>query len=151
LRRQNIGVNKILAATKHWHRQNLGVDKIYASTKSRRQQNIGINKILVSTIYWCRKNVGVDKCWRMRRSISLLFLPSMAGRTTRPGQCRRQSAPISWLAVCSWHSASTRRGDNTFEHQRCLYFSRRPYFVDTYILLPLIFSSAPKFLLAPIF
>ncbi len=43
---QNFGANKIFASTKYWHRQNICVDKIQAT-----------------------------KCWRMRRSISLLFWP----------------------------------------------------------------------------
>jgi hypothetical protein len=42
-RRQNIGVNKILALTKYWRR------------KKRRPQNIGVNK------YIHQQNIGVDK------------------------------------------------------------------------------------------
>jgi hypothetical protein len=47
-RRQNTGVNKILASTKYWPQQNVGIDKMLASTKNWRRQNIGAVKILAA-------------------------------------------------------------------------------------------------------
>jgi hypothetical protein len=48
-------------STKYWRRQNVGVDKILASTKYQRQQNIGSNKISASSKYRRQQIIGVDK------------------------------------------------------------------------------------------
>jgi hypothetical protein len=38
--------------TKSWRRQNIGGDKTLAATKYLHQQNIAVDKILASTKYW---------------------------------------------------------------------------------------------------
>jgi hypothetical protein len=72
---QNIGVNKILASTKHWHWQNIGMTIYWCwqnimLTKYWRRQNIGVDKILASTKHRHRQNY-IKVQW----SIFLLFSP----------------------------------------------------------------------------
>ncbi|MFN9906685.1 MAG: hypothetical protein ACK56F_11285, partial [bacterium] len=78
------------------------------------------------------------------RPIFFVFLAWSAG-TTRLGQCRRQSAHLSWPAGRSWHSASTRGGDNTFRRRTPARSSRCLYFIDAYICCRLYFHQRLSF------
>ncbi len=111
----------------------------------------------------CFKNS--EKHWILGGRLEFGQLPYFVtfwfGRPKQPG----------WPAGCSWHSGGNQhlQEENTSEEQReashwtfartvrrcfatlnCykfswrLHFSRCPYFMDTYILLTLIFSSVPK-------